>query len=137
MKPYSEKHDFYPDGYATLKGRPLTLTQIFLSERCLTTNEGHWWVKKKDGAWEHIISTKAATLAVVQNWVGSKGHDITPEDVAKFMKSNAPVVRGALPVPDSSAPGIEFQGSLFINTWRDSFLPPCPEALTDRRYAKR
>jgi hypothetical protein len=130
MKSYSERTDFYPGGYATTKGRKMQPKQIFLSERCCVTSEGRWYVRTKTGGWEYITVKKVALLAMVQNWIGGKTQ-ITTDDITKFMDGDVPVVRGALSVPTSTAPCVEFQGSLYVNTWRNTLLPACPEAIND------
>jgi hypothetical protein len=103
MKSFSERSGFYPEGFATTKGRPLQPAQIFLSERCCITSEGRWYIRTKTGSWEYITVSKVAFLAMTQNWIGGKAQ-ITADDIAKFMNGDVPVVRGALSVPTSTAP---------------------------------
>lgn len=42
-----------------------------------------------------------------------------------------PVVRGCLWLPTSAAPVIEFDGSCYVNTWRNTMMAPNAEALND------
>ena len=130
MRSYREMPGFYPTGFVKMKGRPLTQKQIFLSEHCCTTNEGQFYIKTKMGSWEHVTKGAVANLMMIQNWVGG-AQAITPDDIKKFIAGHAPVVRGAMPVPTSSAPCIEFRGSTYINTWRNTLLPADPEAVHD------
>jgi hypothetical protein len=130
MRSYSEWQGFYPDGYTTTKGRPVTVKQLFLSERCCVTTEGKWFVKTQAGTWDYITSSKVVPNAMRQSWIGGK-LNITADDIAKFISGDPPIVHGAMPVPTSTAPCIEFQSQRYINTWRKTFLPACPDALTD------
>ena len=129
MKAYSERQGFYPDGYVT-KGCRLSPKQVFLSERCCVTTDGRFYIKTKTGSWEYVTTGKVASQLMTQNWIGGK-LQIAPDDIKKFIAGDPPVVRGAMPVPTSDAPCIEFQGSTYINTWRNTFLPADPEALHD------
>lgn len=46
-------------------------------------------------------------------------------DIAgQFMISKPPVVQGTMLVPISTAPGIEFPDSLYVNTWRNTIQGP-------------
>jgi hypothetical protein len=130
VKSYRESDSFYPAGYTTTLGRPMPAKRLYLAERACVTTDGKWYVKTKAGTWDYITAIKVVANAIVQSWVGGP-LKITPGDIDKFIDGDPPIVRGAMAVPTSTAPCIEFQGGRFINTWRDTFLPACPGALTN------
>jgi hypothetical protein len=102
----------------------------YLAERACITTDGKWYVKTKAGTWDYISSVKVVANAITQSWVGGP-LNITPEDIHKFINDDPPIVRGAMSVPTSASPCVVFQGGRFINTWQNTFLPACADALTD------
>lgn len=103
---------------------------LYLAERACITTDGKWYVKTKAGTWDYISCAGVVGNAIVQSWIGGP-HNIAEDDIVKFIHGDPPIVRGAMPVPTSTAPCIEFQGGRFINTWRNTFLPACPDALAN------
>ena len=128
MRAYRELPGFYPAGFTAMKGRVLTPKQLFLSERCCTTYDGQFYVKTQQGSWAHVSKVAVANLMMIQNWVGG-ALAIATDDIKKFITGQAPVVRGAMPVPTSEAACIEFRGETYVNTWRNTLLPADPEAM--------
>jgi hypothetical protein len=130
VKSYRESASFYPEGYTTTKGRPMPKKRLYLAERACITTDGKWYVKTRAGTWEYISCAKVVANAITQSWIGGP-LNIAADDISKFIDGDPPIVRGAMPVPTSTAPCIDFQGGRFINTWRDTFLPAAPGALAN------
>jgi hypothetical protein len=87
-------------------------------------------VKQQNGVWEAMRS-RAVGASIGQNWSGGPKH-ITAKDIDAFMGgADVPVVKGCMRVPTATAPVVEFEGSLYGNTWRNTIMRPDSDALND------
>jgi hypothetical protein len=126
---HTEQDSYYPVGYLTRRALPMSKASLYLSERCCITTGGNWYVKLNTGTWSRVNDDKVAALSLKQNWMGGPVK-ITQEDISKFMR-DPPAVRGVMVVPTSQATCVGFNGELYINTYRNTFLAAYPEALSD------
>jgi hypothetical protein len=83
--------------------------RLYLAKRACITTDGKWYVKTRAGTWEYISCAKVVANAITQSWIGGP-LNIAADDISKFIDGDPPIVRGAMPVPTSTAPCIDFQG---------------------------
>lgn len=134
MSLYQDLPGAYAVGHEARAG--LSPAIVYLSERCAKTHDGVYWVRTDNGIWHECKSAGGARGAIEQNWLGGP-HNVTGGDIELFFKGGkAPSVNGAMKVPTSAAPAIEFQGKRFINTWIDTIMQPDSGGLHDPLIAE-
>src|SRR5271166_2366061 len=127
MKCFKEVWSMYPANPSF----SLNARETWLSERCVLTTKGDWYVKRSaNDSWAHVPSKKAAFVMMTENWVGGP-HMLTNKDIADFMDGRPPVVVGTYRVPTTQAPLIEMSQNLYLNSWQDTILKPNVAALAD------
>lgn len=121
-----------PSAYPPAFAGGLKPDQHYLATLCALTPSGTWLCKRHNDSWGEFSSTKAAKAHMIQCWLGGP-HHITDGDIKDYMNNKGvpAVVNGMMRVPISKAQFIEFQDTVYINSWRNTIMAADYTALND------